>query len=155
MTTDSQKIEGIECNVSVLYRKNDRKTEPLSPANNRGHGRIRPHRPLTCCCSDRQPVASTLAYRSCAKTNTPYNSGRPLRASRHIIVADQLNISRALIFPDPEVADYQAPNAHRYKVIFEIAYSQMVGALQKQQPSIVKNIEASVDDLLLEKTRGD
>ena len=27
------------------------------------------------------------------------------------IVADQLNISRALIFLDPEIADYHAPNA--------------------------------------------
>ena len=67
------------------------------------------------------------------------------------IVADQLDISRALIFLDPEIADYHAPNADRYKVIFEIAYSQMVAELQKQGPSIIKNIEAAVDDLVSEK----
>ena len=67
------------------------------------------------------------------------------------VVADQLDISRALIFLDPEIADYHAPDADRYKVIFEISYSQMVGALQKQQPSIIKNIETAVDDLLVEK----
>ena len=67
------------------------------------------------------------------------------------IVADQLSISRAMIFLDPEIADYHAPNADRYKVIFEISYSQMVSALQKQQPSIIKNIETAVDDLLMEK----
>ena len=67
------------------------------------------------------------------------------------IVADQLDISRALIFLDPEIADYHAPDADRYKVIFEISYSQMAAELQKQQPSIVKNIETAVDDLLVEK----
>ena len=67
------------------------------------------------------------------------------------IVADQLSISRAMIFLDPEIADYHAPNADRYKVIFEISYSQMVSALQKQQPSIIANIEEAVDDLLMEK----
>ena len=67
------------------------------------------------------------------------------------IVADQLDISRALIFLDPEIADYHAPDADRYKVIFEISYSRMVGALQKQQPSIIENIETAVDDLLVEK----
>ena len=67
------------------------------------------------------------------------------------IVADQLDISRALIFLDPEIADYHAPEADRYKVIFEISYSQMAAELQKQQPSIVKNIETAVDDLLVEK----
>ena len=67
------------------------------------------------------------------------------------IVADQLDISRALIFLDPEIADYHSPDADRYKVIFEISYSQMAAELQKQQPSIVKNIETAVDDLLVEK----
>ena len=67
------------------------------------------------------------------------------------IVADQLDISRALIFLDPEIADYHAPNADRYKVIFEIAYSQMVAELQKERPSIIKNIEAAVDNLVSEK----
>ena len=67
------------------------------------------------------------------------------------IVADQLNISRALIFLDPGIADYHAPRADRYKVIFEISYSQMVSALQKEQPSTIKNIETAVDDLLAEK----
>ena len=67
------------------------------------------------------------------------------------IIADRLDISRALIFLDPEIADYHAPNADRYKVIFEIAYSQMAAELQKQQPSTVKNIETAVDDLLVEK----
>lgn len=67
------------------------------------------------------------------------------------IVADQLNISRALIFLDSEIADYHAPNADRYKVIFEISYSQMVRALQKERPAIVETIESAVEDLLLEK----
>ena len=67
------------------------------------------------------------------------------------IVADQLNISRALIFLDAGIADYHAPSADRYKVIFEISYSQMVSALQKEQLSIIKNIETAVDDLLAEK----
>ena len=67
------------------------------------------------------------------------------------IVADQLNISRALIFLDPGIADYHAPSADRYKVIFENSHAQMGSALQKEQLSIIKNIETAVDDLLAEK----
>ena len=67
------------------------------------------------------------------------------------IVADRLDISRALIFLDPEIADYHAPDADRYKVIFEIAYSQMVDELQKERPAIVETIASAVDHLLLEK----
>lgn len=45
-------------------------------------------------------------------------------------VSDELNISRGLIYLDPEIADYHFPNADRYKVIFEIPYSQMRHALE-------------------------
>ena len=67
------------------------------------------------------------------------------------IVADQLDLSRALIFLDPEIADYHAPNADRYKVIFELSYSTMVNTLRTAQPCVVKTIEAAVDDHLAAK----
>ena len=67
------------------------------------------------------------------------------------IVADQLDLSRALIFLDPEIADYHAPNADRYKVIFELSYSTMVNTLRTAQPCVVKTIEATVDDHLAAK----
>ena len=36
------------------------------------------------------------------------------------IVADQLDLSRALIFLDPEIADYHSPNADRYLSLIHI-----------------------------------
>ena len=66
-------------------------------------------------------------------------------------VADELKVQRALIFLDPYIADYHAPNADRYKVICEIAYSQLVNTLQTDRPGATNNIEKKVDEYLQEK----
>ena len=66
-------------------------------------------------------------------------------------VADELDVPRALIFLDPQIADYHAPNADRYKVICELAYSALVNTLQTNMPGALTNIEEKVDEYLQEK----
>lgn len=67
------------------------------------------------------------------------------------LVADGLGVSRALIFLDPSIADYHAPNADRYRVIFEISYSTLARALQSHIPDVIKTIEDSVSQRLAQK----
>jgi hypothetical protein len=73
------------------------------------------------------------------------------------LVADELEIFRAMIFLDTNIADYHAPNADRYKVIIEIPYSTLANTLQLNMPKALKTIEGSVDECLAEKNakRGD
>jgi hypothetical protein len=73
------------------------------------------------------------------------------------LVADELEIFRAMIFLDTNIADYHAPNADRYKVIIEIPYSTLANTLQLNMPKALKTIEDSVDECLAEKNakRGD
>ena len=67
------------------------------------------------------------------------------------LVADRLDISRALIFLDPSIADYHTLNADRYKVICEIAFSTMVDALHAAMPDAITTIQALVDKQLTAK----
>ncbi len=67
------------------------------------------------------------------------------------LVADKLEIVRALIFLDPSIADYHAPNADRYKVIMEIPYTVVANTLRADTPSSLKTIEDAVDKRLTEK----
>jgi hypothetical protein len=67
------------------------------------------------------------------------------------LVADGLEIFRAMTFLDTNIADYHAPNADRYKVIIEIPYSTLANTLQTGMPGALKTIEDSVDESLAEK----
>ena len=67
------------------------------------------------------------------------------------LVADGLEVFRAMIFLDPNIADYHSPNADRYKVIIEIPYSTLANTLQTDMPGDLKIIEDSVDERLAEK----
>ena len=67
------------------------------------------------------------------------------------LVSDELDISRALIFLDPDIADYHAPNADRYKVIFEIPYSSMTHWLEAQSHDAVAQISEQVGASLMAK----
>ncbi len=66
------------------------------------------------------------------------------------LVADALCVSRGLIFLDPDIAAYHAPNADRYKVALEIPYSaladllatQMIVSIAPPLPQIEARIEA-------------
>jgi hypothetical protein len=67
------------------------------------------------------------------------------------LVADELDISRVLIFLDPSIADYHAPNADRYKVIVEIPYSKMADTIQTNFPGVFQTIEEKIDTYLANK----
>ena len=67
------------------------------------------------------------------------------------LVADELDIFRALIVLDADIADYHSPNADRYKNICEISYSTLAHVLQTDLPDALTTIEAGVDVSLIEK----
>ena len=67
------------------------------------------------------------------------------------LVSDELDIPRALIFLDPDIADYHQPRADRYKLIFEIPYSSMSQWLEARGPNIVPEISKHIKALLSEK----
>ena len=67
------------------------------------------------------------------------------------LVADELDIFRALIVLDADIADYHSPNADRYKNICEISYSTLAHVLQADMPDALTTIEAGVDVSLIEK----
>ena len=67
------------------------------------------------------------------------------------LIADALNIDRGLIFLDPSIADYHAPNADRYKVIFEIPYSILASTLHTNNKNALNAIEELVDGSLATK----
>ena len=61
------------------------------------------------------------------------------------LVADGLDIQRVLIFLDPSIADYHAPNADRYKVVSELPYSALTLWLQAERPGAMAQITDRVD----------
>jgi hypothetical protein len=67
------------------------------------------------------------------------------------LISDELDIPRALIFLDPDIADYHQPRADRYKLIFEIPYSSMSQWLEARNPNIVPEISKQVKASLSEK----
>ena len=67
------------------------------------------------------------------------------------LVADRLAIQRMLVFLDPSIADYHAPNADRYKVICELPYSALTHRLQAVRPEALAKITDRVDAHLLRK----
>ena len=67
------------------------------------------------------------------------------------LVADELEVFRAMTFLDPNIADYHAPNADRYKVILEIPYSTLAITLQTYMPRALKAIQDGVNECLTEK----
>ena len=67
------------------------------------------------------------------------------------LVCDGLDIPRALIFLDPDIADYHWPLADRYKLKFEISYSSMSSWLETRTPDEVSKISSQVSAILAEK----
>lgn len=64
------------------------------------------------------------------------------------LVADELNLPRALIFLDNAIADYHKPNADRYKVIMEIPYSDLASVLSHTMPSTLGAITDAIENQL-------
>ena len=66
-------------------------------------------------------------------------------------VANELNVSRGLIFLDPEIADYHLKNADRQGVIFEIPYSAMAHRLEASGAGVTRMIADAVSAALNDK----
>ena len=69
--------------------------------------------------------------------------------TRH--VADELGVPRAMVFLDPDIADYHKPNADHHGVILEIPYSVLTSLVERERPGVVSTLEQAVDAALAEK----
>ena len=83
--------------------------------------------------------------------------GDPLEArgisaiTRH--VADELDVSRAMVFLDPDIADYHKPNADHHGVILEMPYSAFAKVLENERLGGMGPLELAVDIALTEKNQ--
>ena len=68
------------------------------------------------------------------------------------IVSDRLTIDRILVYLDPSIASYHAPNADRYRVSHEISFSSLKDQLAGTEEGIVQKITQRVDEYLQTKT---
>ena len=71
--------------------------------------------------------------------------------TRH--VADEFGVPRAMVFLDPDIADYHKPNADHHGVILEIPYSLFTSLLENKRPGVVRTLELSIDAALAEKNQ--
>jgi len=71
--------------------------------------------------------------------------------TRH--VADKLDVSRAMVFLDPDIADYHKPNADLYRVMLEIRYSALTRVLEYEGPRAMRSLEQAIDNALAEKNQ--
>ena len=69
-------------------------------------------------------------------------------------IADELNISRAMVYLDGNIADYHEPNADHYKVVHKIPYSQLTGTLNTTDNSIMEELKRRVCDCLAKKNKS-
>ena len=71
--------------------------------------------------------------------------------TRHL--ADKLGVPRAMVFLDPDIADYHKPNADHQGVILEISYSALVSLLEGEHAGVISTLEQAIDAALTEKDR--
>ena len=71
--------------------------------------------------------------------------------TRHL--ADELGVPRAMVFLDPDIADYHKPNADHHGVILEISYSALVSLLEGEHAGVISTLEQAIDAALAEKNR--
>ena len=69
--------------------------------------------------------------------------------TRH--VADELSVPRAMVFLDPDIADYHKPNADHHGVILEIPYSALTILLERERAGVMSTLEQAVDAALAKK----
>ena len=68
-------------------------------------------------------------------------------------VAAALELSRAMVFLDPAIADYHKPDADHHGVILEIPYSVLTSLLESEQLGCIITLEQAIDAALAEKNR--
>ena len=71
--------------------------------------------------------------------------------TRH--VANELSVPRAMVFLDPDIADYHKPNADHHGVILEIPYSALTILLERELADVMSTLEQAIDAALAEKNR--
>ena len=69
--------------------------------------------------------------------------------TRHL--ADKLGVPRAMVFLDPDIADYHKPNADHQGVILEISYSALVSLLEGEHAGVISTLEQAIDTALAKK----
>ena len=69
--------------------------------------------------------------------------------TRH--VADELGVPRAMVFLDPDIADYHKPNADHHGVILEIPYSALTILLERELAGVMSTLEQAIDVALAGK----
>ena len=69
-------------------------------------------------------------------------------------IADELNISRAMVYLDKNIADYHEPNADHYKVVHKIPYSELTRILDQTDNSILDELGRRVYGCLEKKNRA-
>tara|TARA_B100001057_G_C22307181_1_gene740606 strand:- start:50 stop:592 length:543 start_codon:yes stop_codon:yes gene_type:complete len=69
------------------------------------------------------------------------------------LVANELEISRAMAFLDPDIADYHKPNADHHGVIAEVPYSALASVLENERSGVMNALEQAVDTALTEKNQ--
>ena len=114
---------------------------------------------------DPEPIARQIVSRlrdrwqaqPLAKPVILVTQGDPLQArgisaiTRH--VADELDVSRAMVFLDPDIADYHIPNADHHGVILEMPYSAFAKVLENERPRAMSALEQAIDSALAEKNQ--
>ena len=68
------------------------------------------------------------------------------------IMSDRLGVPRILVYLDPSIASYHAPNADRYKVSHEVLCSALKNRLHREDSNVVLSITNLVDEYLQIKT---
>ena len=71
--------------------------------------------------------------------------------TRH--VANELDVPRAMVFLDPDIADYHKPNADHHGVILEMPYSAFAKVLENERLGGMGPLEQAVDSALTEKNQ--
>ena len=114
---------------------------------------------------DPEPIARQIAYqlRERWQAQPPtqpvilLTQGDPIEErgisaiTRH--VADELGVPRAMVFLDPDIADYHKPNADHHGVILEIPYSVLTSLLERERAGVMSTLEQAIDAALAEKNR--
>ena len=68
-------------------------------------------------------------------------------------VADELNISRAMVYLDASIADYHEPNADHYKVVHKIPYSELTRILDQTDSGILDELGRRIYGRLEKKNK--
>jgi len=66
-------------------------------------------------------------------------------------VAAALELPRAMVFLDPDIADYHKPNADHHGVILEIPYSALTNLLERERAGMMSTLVQAIDAGLAEK----